>query len=377
MKWTHKQKNILDFALSSFLRRWKKNLALAFVYTFIVFVLASVFFFTEAIKREARCVLQRSPEVIVQRLVAGRHDLIPMDYMAALKEIAGVSSVRGRLWAYYYEPATGANYTLIVSDDSDLEPGAIALGRGVSRTLLAGEGDMIPLKAHDGAYLSFDVARIFSSESELVSSDLIEMTEEDFRSLFGLPRGYYTDITLRVRNEKEVFVVADKIKRLLPDTRPVLRDDILRTYNALFNWRSGLLFAILGGAVAAFVIFAWDKATSLSLEEKREIGILKAAGWETAEVIAMKSWEGIIISLSSFFSGVILAYLHVFTTSFFIFEPVIKGWAVLYPRFQPVPFIDPYQLATLFFLTVAPYTVATVIPTWNAATIDPDSVMRL
>jgi ABC-type lipoprotein release transport system permease subunit len=107
------------------------------------------------------------------------------------------------------------------------------------------------------------------------------------------------------------------------------------------------------------------------------MGILKAVGWETTEVIAMKSWEGVVVSLAAFFAGVLLAYIHVFFSSALLFEPVLKGWAVLYPRFQLVPHIDPYQIISLFFLTVAPYTAATVIPSWNAATVDPDSIMRL
>jgi ABC-type lipoprotein release transport system permease subunit len=67
----------------------------------------------------------------------------------------------------------------------------------------------------------------------------------------------------------------------------------------------------------------------------------------------------------------------VFFGSFFLFTPVLKGWSILYPHFKLIPYVDPYQICALFFLTVAPYTAATIIPSWRAATIEPDSVMRL
>ena len=376
MSLIERQRNIIDFALSSLARRWKKNLALVLVYTFIVFTLASVIFFTNAVKHEARAVLRGAPEVVVQKLMAGRHDLIPAGHIDTLKGITGVSRVKGRVWGYYYEPASGANFSIVASDDARLKPGAIAIGQGVARSLRAGPGELLPFKATSGDYVSFEVAAVFSAESELVSADLIEMPEDDLRALFGIPEGYFTDITLKVRNERELIVIADKIRRLLPDTRPILRDEILRTYDSLFDWRSGLLLVIFAGAAAAFVIFAWDKATGLSLEERREMGILKAVGWETSEVIAMKSWEGVVVSLAAFFTGVLLAYAHVFFSSALLFEPVLKGWAVLYPRFELIPRIDPHQILSLFFLTVAPYTAATIIPSWNAATVDPDAIMR-
>ena len=90
----------------------------------------------------------------------------------------------------------------------------------------------------------------------------------------------------------------------------------------------------------------------------------------------MKFWEGAIISLSAFLVGYLAAYAHVFYASAGLFEPVLKGWAVLYPDFQPVPFVDGLQVATLFFFTVFPYTVATIVPIWRAAITDPDTVMR-
>jgi two-component system sensor histidine kinase RegB len=45
--------------------------------------------------------------------------------------------------------------------------------------------------------------------------------------------------------------------------------------------------------------------------------------------------------------GFVAAYVHVFHFAAALFEPVLKGWAVLYPRFQLTPHIDGLQVATL------------------------------
>jgi lipoprotein-releasing system permease protein len=374
--WIERQKNILDFTLSSLLRRKGKNLALIFVYAFIVFMLGSVLFFTHALKREASIILQEAPEMIVQRTSAGRHNPIPVQYMEAIRKIRGVQSVRGRLWGYYYDPVTGANYTVMVSQNFKLEPDKIAIGQGISRTRLIFPGDSMEFRSQDGTLLSLQVHQIFPAASELVSSDLILLSEEDYFRLFGGSKELATDLALGVRNPKELPTIALKIAEMFPDTRIILREEILRTYDSIFDWRGGMMIFILAGALFAFIILAWDRASGLSQEEKREIGILKAIGWETSDVLLLKFWEGLVISLSAFLAGIIFAYGHVFFAKSLFFEPVLKGWSVLYPDFRLTPFIDPAQIATLLFLTVVPYTVATIVPSWRAATIDPDSVMR-
>src|SRR4030042_3322449 len=377
MRWINRQRNILDFTLSSLLRRKGKNVALLAVYTFIVFILASVVFLTSSLKKEACLVLQDSPEIIVQRTVSGRHGLIPISYMLVLKEIRGVQSVRERLWGYYYDPATGANYTFVVPKDHQYGDGGVAIGNGVARTIRSDRGDIVPFRTHDGSYMSLEIKEKFFSKSEIISSDLIVISEEDFREIAGIPKGNATDLTLYIRNARELPTIADKIKRALPDTRPIIRDEILRTYDTVFDWRGGIVMAILSGAIMSFIIFAWDKATGLSSDEKREIGILKGIGWETSDVILMKFWEGVVLSFSSFLLGIILAYIHVFFTSFALFAPVLNAWSVLYPEFKLIPSIDAYQMTTLFFLTVVPYTIATIVPSWRAATVDPDTIMRM
>jgi len=371
-----KQRNIIDFTLSSLGRRKRKNAALIVVYTLTVALLASVLFFTHALKREARIVLAEAPEMVVQRVVAGRNDLVPAAYVNRIRAIRGVTSVQGRLWGYYFDGGIGANYTVMVPVENAPAPGSLAVGEGVARTRKVTLGDLFPLKSSDGQTKLLSVSQVLSAESSLVSADLLLLSERDFRALFNIPRTQVTDIILTAGNPRELPTIAHKITEALPDTRPVIRDELSRTYDSLFSWRSGILVVILMSVVLAFIIFAWDKASGLSAEERHEIGILKATGWETSDVLFLKFWEGTAISLTSFLGGVILAYVHVFLTSSSLFQPVLKGWSVLYPDFTLVPFIDAELLVSLFFLTVVPYTVATIIPAWQAATVDPDAVMR-
>ena len=107
--WIERQRNVIDFTIAALARRKGKNLALISVYTFVVMLLASVVFFTGALKKEANQVLMEAPEIVVQRQTMGRHDLIPISYAERIKRISGVVSVKERLWGYYY--MAGANYT--------------------------------------------------------------------------------------------------------------------------------------------------------------------------------------------------------------------------------------------------------------------------
>jgi hypothetical protein len=67
-----RHKNILEFSLSSLLRRKTKNLSLLLLYTLIVFAVASLLFFLSALKREAALILKDAPDMVVQRMMAGR-----------------------------------------------------------------------------------------------------------------------------------------------------------------------------------------------------------------------------------------------------------------------------------------------------------------
>ena len=251
-----KQRNILDFTLSSLLRRRSKNFALIVVYTLVVFSLGSVMFFTQALRKEAGIILRETPEIIVQRLVAGRQDLIPVDYAQKISRIRGVSAVKGRLWGYYFDPVARVNYTLMVPADAADWGNNLSVGEGFLKAAQTSIGEIFSLRDYTGHYLNFRIRGVFSNESALVSSDLILLSDFAFRRLFGIAPEQATDLVVTVRNKKEIPTIAAKILELLPDTRPILRDEILRTYDAAFDWRGGIILVVLAGSVFAFLIFA-------------------------------------------------------------------------------------------------------------------------
>jgi ABC-type lipoprotein release transport system permease subunit len=378
--WFNRQRYLIDYTMAAMARQRGKNLGLWLIYTTLIFVMASVILLGGALRREAAQVFQGSPDVVAQGLRMGRHDMSHSADIEKLQGLRGAPRVEGRLWGYLYDTSTGANYTLQVPSSHEpqyaLQDGEVIIGEGVARLRKASVGRPIYLVSPAGPFLNLRVKAILPEATALVSSDLVLLSETDFRRFFQLGADEYTDIAIHVRNPKEVSKVAEKAGIALRQHRLITKGDVLRTYEAVFSWREGLLLALLSGAVLAFGILAFDKASGLSAQEKRDIGILKAIGWDTGDIVRMKLWEATLVTLTAFFAGFVLAYVHVFFFSAPLIEPVLKGWSTLYPRVLLTPHIDGVQIVTLGLLTVLPYLAAIVVPVWRSAAADPDAVMR-
>ncbi len=378
---------ILDFALASLRRRPFKNWAIVAVYAFTVAVVASVLFLTESIRREAAQLFVGAPELTVQRMVGGRHVPIDIESRNTIAAFPSVIDVEPRFWGYTYDAVTESTITVmgvgpgmasieLVEGRLPTHSTECAVGAGVAAMWGSEVGGEIILVDAATTGVLYEVVGTFESPSDILTNDLVVMTADEAALFLGLPEGAATDLAVRVANENEIDTIAAKIKREYPDARPITRAEVLRTYDAVFHWRSGMMLAVFSGGLIAFVILAWDKATGLSAEERREIGILKAVGWDISDVLELKMWEGVVISLSSLILGLIAAMVHVFVFGAPLLTPMLRGWSVLFPELHPAPHIDPYLLFAIGFLTVVPYVAATVAPSWKAATTDPDAVVR-
>jgi ABC-type lipoprotein release transport system permease subunit len=370
----NRARHFFDFAVSSLARRKGRTFGLLLVYAAIVALAGSVLLFGTALRREAAAMLATGPDIVVQAMTLGRQDTISGADLEALKGLRGVRRMEPRLWGYLYDTSSAANYTLMAS--AEVEAGEALVGEGVARLRSLAPGKMLFLVSPTGKLSKLRVKGRLDLPTALLSSDLVLLNERDLREFFAVDSGRYTDLVLHIANPREVAKIAEKGAIRLPGRRFITREDLERSYESLFSWREGLVLLTLVGAVVAFAILAFDKASGLGPEERREIGLLKAVGWDTSDIIRFKLAEGAFVSVTAFLLGLLAAYVHVFLFGAGLFMPVLMGWSTLYPNFQLSPDIDGLQIAALALLTIVPYMTAILLPVWRAAAADPDRVMR-
>lgn len=381
---------ILDFAIAGLLRSRVRSLVVIAVYSLLVCLFASLLVFVNALQREAHRLLDDGPDLVVQRIRGGRHVLTPVSRAAPIRGIRGVTGAVPRVWGYAFDPPTGATFTLwgaesVPAESLEFREGALpgegddgvcVVGSGVAEARFLGPGDRLPLKTADGDLVAPRVTGIFTTASALLTNDLVVLSGPTARRVLGMGADECTDLAVFVRNAREIDTVARKIGEIWPDARAISRDQILRTYDAVFDWRGGLWAAFLISLVASFCVLVWDKASGLSAEQYREIGVLRAVGWRSRDVLELKIWEGVIVSLVSVMTGLLAAQIHLVLLDGALFARILKGWSVLFPSFAFDPRLDVYTASLCLLLAAVPYVAANLVPSWRSAIIDPDSVIR-
>ena len=202
------------------------------------------------------------------------------------------------------------------------------------------------------------------------------MSKDNIREIFGFASDENSDILVSVSNPDEVAQVALKIKSLLVNAQVLTNEDMKVSYENIFNYKSGLFLALFIVSLFTFFIIVYDKASGVSSEQKREIGILKALGWRVQDVLRAKFYEAIIISLFAYIVGIVVALFYVFILEAPLLSNIFTGYSDLRPKFE-LPFVLDYETFFLLFLLSVPiYIAATIIPAWRVATLEADEVMR-
>ena len=385
--------SILVHALGALARRKARAVALGGGLAFAVALVAAVMFLTSSLRAEAVLAHGSQPDIVVQRLVAGRPTILSVADRDKLDGIPSVRSITPRIWGYVFLPALQGNVTImgtprnattlsvangVLAEGKDITLGQHEMVAGVELARFLGmrPGDELGLPSADPRAHAMKLVGTFRSALDLWTADVLLVDEEDARALLGVPDGEAVDLAVTLVNPSEARVVAKTILERVPGARVIERDLLERVYHLAYGRRAGLVLGAAIPAILALLVLAWDRASGIGADERREIAILKAVGWSTSDVLWAKLFESVLVGAGATALGLVLGYGWIYWLGAPGLRPALVGWSVLYPQAPLTPVVDVAELLGISIAVLGPFVLLSVVPAWKAATTDPLEAMR-
>jgi ABC-type lipoprotein release transport system permease subunit len=385
--------SLLAFALGALARRKARSIALGGGLVFAVALVAAVVFMSEGLRAAAERARAAQPDVVVQRIIGGRPATIPEADRAKVEGIPSVRAVVPRVWGYIFLPSLQGNVTIVgtapgatalstaggeLAEGRDIKQGAheMIAGTELARFLGMQPGDELGLPSADPRAHTMKLVGTFRSSLDLWTADVVLCDEADARALLAMPDGESTDLAVTLANPQEARVVARTIADRIPGARVIERELLARVYHLAYGRRAGFVLGASIPAILALLVLAWDRASGVGPEERKEIAVLKAVGWSTSDVLWAKLLESVLVGATATALGLLLGYAWVFWLGAPGLRPALVGWSVLYPRSALTPAVDLAQLLGIALAVLGPFVLLSIVPAWRAAAADPLETMR-
>jgi len=391
-------KNLLNYSLNC-IQRYKVRTLVVLVCLIVASSLfSSVAFMEDGLKKDGELSLKYASDLTLQGIEAGRQTYVNTSYIRTIQSIGGVREVAQRIWGY-----GNIGNTLIVIVGVDLNttkvnPGAaypleagsfldaqknntVVIGRAVADLLGAKVGETLSILSESNQMYQYAIVGIFNSESSIYSADMILMNLNDARTFFRVPDGKATDIIVYLTPidpssyTSYVNFYARELSEY-PNVRVLTKDILLNAQETTFGARSGFFSVVWYVILIAVALIAFNQTVVVGHESKFEVGLLKALGFSTTDVIQVRLLESAILGTIAGSIGLAAGIIYDVVFNAPVLRDFMMGWATLYPSFSLPVYISAQTVLLTYAITIVPLLFATVIPSWLNATVDPDIAMR-
>ncbi len=360
--------------------------------TITVAAFSSVAFIKDGLSRDAELSLSFAPDITVQYMRSGRQSLVPMTYLRDIYSVQGIDRVVPRVWGYVgvgkniliFMGLDLQNVTASYSDIFPMEQGtfltstarkSIVLGNVAALAFGVKVGDTITVLNENMRTVQFQVMGIFDSAANVYAADLVLMNIDDARDYFGVPEGYASDLCVYVKDPKLTNTIANQLS-YVPSLRVLSKDIISRSYQSIYGSRSGFFTVTWQIVLLAMALIALNQFTVVGSESMFEVGVLKALGFSTSNIISIRLIESAVIGVFSASLGMTIGIAYDLILDAPLLKEYMLGWAQLYPSFRIPVYISPSSVFLIFAVALIPLLFSTVVPSWKNAIVDPDIAMR-
>ena len=393
---------LISIALKHMAKNKGRALSIGLPLMLIIFIVSAMSFYRHGVKRDALLAVKHFPDILLQQQIGGRSESLFYDrYEDVLNQIQGIQAFFPRVWGYinFSDHNNNARAFVVMGlDPRYLDTGhlmdiAIERGRSLGVTDAASKrgivgkalaesfdcsvGDTIRISTPNFKHtIPIEVIGIFDSSVQIYTADLLLVPIKTARKILGFLSEYESsDILIYLQNPKMADTISKEIVTKIEGARPLTKLTMENLTHQSFGQKSGLFHLLWFILLVNVVILAWSLMSQISFNLRKEIGILKAIGWDTGDIMALKSIETFITGAFGAVTGVILGILYMRFDAPGLKDFII-GWADVYPDF-PIPlYIEWANVFILLALGIVPLLVGTIIPIWKIGIIDPDEAIR-
>jgi len=345
--------------------------------TLITAIPATALLLVQGLTGSAANILADSPSLVIRKVDPTGWEPMPVEQsLKAVGSVPGVLRAYARIWGVVTGPegpltvvtpiATGSG------DDSKSptppQSGNVLIGAGA----VTGSADShLTLSGHTTK--TFKISGVIDPKSAMASHDLVVLNPLDARRLLGLPAGYASDIAIDVFHEGEETAILPDLMEALPwPVRITTRSENLKFLSGSYARRGGIIILATIPALAAICLVVAATVRE-HLGNRFEVGLLKAFGWTTADIVRHFLFRSLFIGVPAVCIGLVIAYTAVFSPGVQWPGVMLFGWQGRAPALQLHMGETVLTLIQMVALTLVPFLIATLVPVLKVATTDTDT----
>jgi ABC-type lipoprotein release transport system permease subunit len=126
------------------------------------------------------------------------------------------------------------------------------------------------------------------------------------RRFLGYGEDEMSDALVYLKETGLQDLTAKAIASLEPGFRVLTRDTLTDATKQAYSLRAGVFSLVWLVLLLTAALVAWAQLSSISLEQRKEVGILRSVGFGVSDIIELKLFESLIVGLMATLFGLFL-----------------------------------------------------------------------
>lgn len=350
----------------------------------VLFPFVAAMAVSEGVREQTALSVDMGADLYVTRAQYGRSGPIDISKVEEFAELPGVVEVVPRISGRTY---LGEELAIVVGIDSpellgkgftSPGPGEVMIGRSLADRLGLKKGDELRFFLFPA--MPFTIVDLIDGDLSIWASSMVILSFQDAATIFKLPE-LASEILIYCR-PGTADTIAEHLSSLgkpwdmVPPLRIQTKTIVEQYINRGFDLQAGVFFLFYLTAFALSIPALLILSGFGRGARKKEVGILKATGWQTLEVLEMTFFENILLALLGSMLAVVLAMVWLKLGNGIGIAPLFISGINWIPDFPVPSLFTPMPVLFSFLFGIILTMLGTLITTWKTAVTPPLTTMN-